>query len=146
MILSVIAENLNWEILTKIQLLLKDGMGLKMESFNIMQVPWKGGHKKKQYIRRNCLKRGAWTVCRFKGGGLAKRGQCTLCRLLALTRLGFPALHSLNQMTDFSTNKYIHNIQIKREKQFVDLQKSEVVAKTTENVNMLHLLSCYLKA
>ena len=45
MLLSVIAKNLNWEILTKILLLLKDGMGLKMESFNIMQVPWKGGHK-----------------------------------------------------------------------------------------------------
>ena len=25
--------------------------------------------KKKQYIGGNCLKRGAWAVCRFKGGG-----------------------------------------------------------------------------
>ena len=46
MLLSVIAKNLNWEILTRIQLLLKDGMGLKMENVNIMQVDWKGGLKK----------------------------------------------------------------------------------------------------
>ena len=33
-----------------------------------------GGHTKKQYVAvgGNCLKREAWTVCRFKGGGLAK--------------------------------------------------------------------------
>ena len=31
---------------------------------------------KNQYIGGNCLKKGAWTVCRFKGGGGAggKRG------------------------------------------------------------------------
>ena len=33
MFLSVIAKNLNWEILTRIQLLLKDGMGVKDEKF-----------------------------------------------------------------------------------------------------------------
>ena len=65
MFLSVIIKNLNWEILTRIQLLLNNGVRLKMENFNIMQVHQKGGHKKKQYIRRNCLKKGAWTVCRF---------------------------------------------------------------------------------
>ena len=47
MFLSVIAKNLNWEILTRIQLLLKDGMGSKMKNFNIMWVHWeihfKGG-------------------------------------------------------------------------------------------------------
>ena len=34
-----------------------------MENFNIMQVHWKGGHRKKQCIGGNCLKKGAWTVC-----------------------------------------------------------------------------------
>ena len=29
--------------------------------------------KKEQYIWENCLKRGAWTGCRSKGGGLAKK-------------------------------------------------------------------------
>ena len=28
-----------------------------------------GAFTKNQYIGRNCLIRGAWTVCRFKGGG-----------------------------------------------------------------------------
>ena len=41
MFLSFITKNLNWEILTKILLLLKDGMGLNMENFNIMWVHWK---------------------------------------------------------------------------------------------------------
>ena len=44
MLLSVTTKNLNWEILTRGQLLLNDGMWLKMKSFNIMQVHWKGGH------------------------------------------------------------------------------------------------------
>ena len=29
--------------------------------------------QKKQYIGGNCLKMGAWTVYRFKGGDLAKK-------------------------------------------------------------------------
>ena len=33
-----------------------------------------GGFIKKQYIGGNCLKRRAWTVCKFKGGLLKKRG------------------------------------------------------------------------
>ena len=41
MIWSVITKNLNWEILTRIQLLLKDEMGLKTENFSIMWVHWK---------------------------------------------------------------------------------------------------------
>ena len=42
----------------------------------------------------NCLKRGVWTVCRFKGGLARKRGgvsevgglisQCTLCCIVSL--------------------------------------------------------------
>ena len=89
MFLSVITKNLNWEILTRIELHLKGGMGLKMEDFNIMWVPWKilfledgRGSQINKYIGGNCLKRWSWTVYRFKGGG-----QCTLCRSSALTRL-----------------------------------------------------------
>ena len=36
---SVTIKNLNWEILTKNQLLLKGGMGLWMKTFNNMEVP-----------------------------------------------------------------------------------------------------------
>ena len=32
----------------------------------------RGVFTKKQYRGGDCLKRGAWTVCRFKGGGLLK--------------------------------------------------------------------------
>ena len=59
-----------------------------MENFNILWIHWKihflgvgggGGNKKKEYIYGgNCLKRGAWTVCRFKRGGLAKKESNTL--------------------------------------------------------------------
>ena len=83
-------------------MLLKDDMRLKSENFIIMWAQWKihflgkkRGHKKTIY-RGNFLKRGAWTVCKFNGGGLGKREQCTLCRLLTLTRLSFPIFHSLN--------------------------------------------------
>ena len=63
MFLSVITKNLNWEILTSIWLLLKDGMGSKMENFNIVWLHWKipkcgGFMKKKTIYRRNCLKMG----------------------------------------------------------------------------------------
>ena len=66
-------------------------MGLRMKNFNTMGVHCKtqflgeGRLQKKQYIEGNCLKRGAWTVCRFKeglggvffgGGGVIP--QCTL--------------------------------------------------------------------
>ena len=40
MFFSVITKNLNWEILIKNLLLLKDGMGLRMKNFN-MNVYWK---------------------------------------------------------------------------------------------------------
>ena len=36
--LSLITKNLNWEILTKNLVTFKDGMGLRMKNFNIMQV------------------------------------------------------------------------------------------------------------
>ena len=49
-----------------------------MKNFNIIGVHWKirffgGVHKKTIYGGENCLKRGPWTIYRFKGD-LAKRG------------------------------------------------------------------------
>ena len=49
-------------------------LGLKMENFNIMLIQGKGGPKKKQYVGGNCLKSGAWTICRFKEGVWQKQG------------------------------------------------------------------------
>ena len=59
-------------------------MGLRMK--NILGVHWKiwllgegggvGGFTKNQYRRRDCLKRGVWIVCIFKGGLVKKRGWC----------------------------------------------------------------------
>ena len=43
----------------------------------------KGGGRLGQFVD---LRKGAWQ----------KRGQCTFCRLLALTMFGFPTLHSWN--------------------------------------------------
>ena len=53
-------------------------MGLKIKNFNIMKVHWKirflgGGFTKNQYIAGIAWKRGAWTVCKVKEGGLAKK-------------------------------------------------------------------------
>ena len=62
-----------------------------MKNFNNFGVHWKiqflagGGFTKKQYRGGDCLKRGAWTVFRFKEEGACQgRGglmipQCTLC-------------------------------------------------------------------
>ena len=57
MFLSVISKNLSWEILTRAQLLLKDGMGLKRKKYIIMWAHWKihflgkrGAHTKKNNI------------------------------------------------------------------------------------------------
>ena len=67
MFFSVITENLNWGILTK----------------NLVTFK-RWGHEKPIY-GDNCLKRGAWTVCWFKGALVKKRErgglipQCTLC-------------------------------------------------------------------
>ena len=48
-------------------------MGLTMKNFNILGVHWKiwflgGGLTKNQYRGDELPKKGAWTVCRFKGG------------------------------------------------------------------------------
>ena len=58
-------------------------MGLRLKNVNIMEGLLKnpifrvGELTKNQYIRENCLKRGAtWTVCRFKKGLGEKKGGC----------------------------------------------------------------------
>ena len=54
-------------------------MGWRMKNFNILGVHRKiwvlrgGGHKRPIY-RWDCLKREAWTVCRFKGGWQERGG------------------------------------------------------------------------
>ena len=64
-------------------MLLKDKIVLRMKNFNILRVHWKirplGGVTKNQYGGGgDCLKRWAWTVFQFKGGGslARKRGWC----------------------------------------------------------------------
>ena len=69
MFFSVITKNLNSEILTKMQLLLKDGMGLRLKNFNIVGFTKKsyfqaGGHEKPIY-RGELPKKGG-------GGGLGQ--------------------------------------------------------------------------
>ena len=55
-------------------------MVLRMKNFNILVVHLKiqllGGGLENPIYMGNCLKRGAWTVCWFKGGGglARKRG------------------------------------------------------------------------
>ena len=50
-----------------------------MKNFNIFGVHRKirflggGGIHEKPISMGDCLKRGTWTVCRFKGGGLGKK-------------------------------------------------------------------------
>ena len=52
-------------------------MRLRMKSLNVFGVHWKtqllvgvgGGFTKNQCRGGDCLKRGLWTVCKFKGGG-----------------------------------------------------------------------------
>ena len=53
-------------------------MGLTMKNFNFwgsLKNPiFRVGLTKNQYRGGNCLKRGAWTVCRFKGETWQERG------------------------------------------------------------------------
>ena len=60
------------------------GWGLRIKILKIMGVYWKiqfsGGSQEKQYWG-DCLKKGAWTICRFdrgleekEEGGVFKRG------------------------------------------------------------------------
>ena len=79
MSLSVITKNLNWEMLTRIWLLLKDGMGLKVEKFNIMWAHWKihfqgGGGSQETNIQGGIIqKRGLGQFVDLREGGLAKK-------------------------------------------------------------------------
>ena len=59
---------------------LKDGIGVKDGKFSYYVGSLEGLSQKKQHVGRggggggrNYLKREAWTVSRFKGGGLAKK-------------------------------------------------------------------------
>ena len=54
MLWSVIAKNLNWEILTRMYLLLKDGMGVKDGKF-WYYVGWLEGWSQKKTIYREEL-------------------------------------------------------------------------------------------
>ena len=69
---------------------------------------WENSSKNQYSSRENCWKRGAWIVCRFKGGGGRldkKEGNALYVR--------FKSLVLWISMIDFSTNKYIHNIKMK---------------------------------
>ena len=57
-------------------------MGLRMKNFNIFGVHWKipfleGVSRKTITEGGDYLKRGAWTVCRFKGGAWQEIGGCS---------------------------------------------------------------------
>ena len=74
-------KNLNWEISTKNLVTFKRWDGVNDKKFNNMGVHWKiqgffGGLHKKKFLGEgmNCLKKGAWIVCRFKSGIGKKRG------------------------------------------------------------------------
>ena len=84
MFFSIITKNLNWGILTKNLVIFKRWNGVKDEKFRYyggsMKNPiFRAGPQKNQYIEGNCLKRGAWTVCRFKWG-LAKKSRVGFLR------------------------------------------------------------------
>ena len=57
-------------------MLLKDGVRLRMKNESSLKNQiFKGGSRKTNVVRGNCLKRGPWTVFIFKEGGLEwKRG------------------------------------------------------------------------
>ena len=53
-------------------------MGLRLKNIDIMGVHWKiwflrEALHENQYTGGGCLKRGAWSVCRFKKGGVGGR-------------------------------------------------------------------------
>ena len=59
-------KNLNWQIFTNNLVTFERYDGLKMENINIIGFhQYLGeGFTKKQLYMGNCLKRGAWTICR----------------------------------------------------------------------------------
>ena len=67
MFFPVITKNLKWEFLTKNLVTFKRWDRVKMKFLG-------GELTKNQYMGGNCLKRGAWTVCRLNGGFGKKEG------------------------------------------------------------------------
>ena len=79
-------------------------MVLRMKNFNILEVHWKiwllGGVQEKPIEGGDCLKRGAWTVCQFKGVLTRKSGvvflrgamipQSTLCSYFKIYQTSAP--------------------------------------------------------
>ena len=71
MFFSVTTRNLKWENLTTNSVIFKRWDGVKDEKISILCgvhcKMFRVGFPKNQYIVGNCLKRGTWTVSRFKG-------------------------------------------------------------------------------
>ena len=71
MFFSIITKKLNWEILSKNSVAFKRWNGVLDEKFyyyaGLPKLIFREFHEK-TIKRRNCLKRGAWTACRFKRG------------------------------------------------------------------------------
>ena len=109
-----------------------------------MGIHWKiwlseGRFHKKPIKRRDCVKRGAWTVCRFKGGLSRKRGwwllipQRILCFLNKLKGKGRPFLEGPKKGATLWDYPQEHMVVIREEK-ISPFVKFEVI---------LHLL-CFL--
>ena len=73
MLCSVITKNSNWEILTKNFATFKR-WGEWWKTLVFLKFTEKVGGLQKTIYRGDCLKRGAWTVCRFKRGLGKKEG------------------------------------------------------------------------
>ena len=88
MFFSVITKNLNWEMLLKNLVTFKKLDGIKDEKFYYYWGSLKNMILKEGSQKPICLKKEAWTVCRFKKGLGRKEGfgvfhgglipQCTL--------------------------------------------------------------------
>ena len=78
MFLSVITENLKWEILTKNLVTFKRWDGVKDEKFQyyagLLKIRFIGGSQKTTYSRKFSKKRGSWAACIINGGAWQKRG------------------------------------------------------------------------
>ena len=79
MFLSVITKNLNSKILTENLVTFKRWDVVKAEKFwyyrgSLKNLIFRGGASRKPIYRRGLLKKGAWSVCRFKEGLGKKEG------------------------------------------------------------------------
>ena len=127
-------------------------MELRVKNFNSLGIHWKISlsedrfPKKSIKSRRNCLKRGAWTVCRFKWGLVKKEGVgffegggglipwCTLCFLDKLKGKGRPFLEGPKKGSILWDYPREHLVVIREEK-ITPVVKFEII---------LHLLSFLL--